>query len=104
MGVRYRDVSEDSDQDYAETANENNESDEDDESTDSARRNCKVGEVSKRPVSIQPEPDGKSEESNDLTAMEVETEPEQVWEAAVADYQNFNFQENVGITQNVMNL
>lgn len=53
---------------------------------------------------MQPESNSKSEEPNDPTALDVETEPEEEWEVVVGNFQNFNFQENVGITQDVLNL
>lgn len=56
-----------------------------------------------RPVSIQSQSDNESEE-DDLTELDVETEPQQEWTAVVGDFQNFNFQENAGITQDVINL
>ncbi|GJQ88250.1 hypothetical protein Trydic_g13238 [Trypoxylus dichotomus] len=82
-----------SDPDYEEAADEHNESDEDDESIDDIVFLYRNYIVLERPVSMQP--DGESEESNDLAGMEVETESGQEWEV-IGDFQNYNYQEKKG--------
>ncbi|GJQ75297.1 hypothetical protein Trydic_g23484 [Trypoxylus dichotomus] len=62
--------------DYQEAANEDNEFDEDNESTERATKILQTRAL-ERSVSMQAEPDGESEESYDMRAMEVKTEPKQ---------------------------